>query len=105
MKGYQEAEVLAAEAAQKELETAQTNYQSAEAAAARRSVSTRDAPWEKSRSVDPSAHTLVAQGSPINVFRRSGVLTWAEGARRPGVASVRAPCEEVHLRYTWEASG
>ena len=55
--------------------------------------------------MDPSAHTLVAQGSPINVFRRSGVLTWAEGARRPGVASVRAPCEEVHLRYTQEASG
>ena len=68
LKGYQEAEALAAEAAQKELETAQTNYQSAEAAAARRSVSTRDAPWEKSRSVDPSAHTLVAQGSPINEF-------------------------------------
>ena len=64
-----------------------------------------DAPGEKSHSVDPSAHTLVAQGSPINVFRRSGVLTWAEGARRPGVASVRAPCEEVHSRYTREATG
>ena len=66
---------------------------------------TSDAPGEKSHSVDPSAHTLVAQGSPINVFRRSGVLTWAEGARRPGVASVRAPCEEVHSRYTREATG
>ena len=105
LQGYQEAEAPAAEAALRELEKALTNYQSVEAAAARRSVSTRDAPGEKSRSVDPSAHTLVAQGSPINEFRRSGVLTWAEGARRPGVASVRAPCEEVHLRYTREARG
>ena len=36
LKGYQEAEALAAEAAQTELEKAQTNYQSAEAAVARR---------------------------------------------------------------------
>ena len=39
LKGYQEAEALAAEAALRELEKALTNYQSAEAAAARRSVS------------------------------------------------------------------
>ena len=68
LKANYEAEALADEAALRELVTALTNYQSVEAAAARRSVSTRDAPWEKSRSLDPSAHTLVAQGSPINEF-------------------------------------
>ena len=62
--------------------------------------STSDASREKSHSVDLPAYTLVTQGSPINDSRLSAILTWVGAARRPGVASARAPCEEMPFQNT-----